>query len=135
MTRADNARGNGRGWEYSILQRGIRENFWPAAFGEQHSLEIHEKPSATSLSLLVSEGLEINPEAREYLFKVTDDADDVTLTIQDTHDPSIKKTVSVHTSSALKDGFIAFESCWGCPVWLDNVRIYKSVAAKASGDK
>jgi hypothetical protein len=135
MTRADNSRGNGRGWEYSILQRGIRENFWPAAWGEQHSLEIHEKPSATSLSLLASEGLEINPESREYFFKVIDDGDRVTLTIQDTHDATIKKTVSVHTSSALRNGHIAFESCWGCPVWLDNVRIYQSIAAKASGDK
>jgi hypothetical protein len=135
MTRADNARGKGPGWEYSILQRGIRQNFWPAAWGQQHSLEIHEKPSATSVSLLVSEGLEINPEAREYYFKVTDDGDGVTLTIQDTHDAEIKKTVSVHTGAALKDGFIGFESCWGCPVWLDNVRIYKSVAVKVSSDK
>jgi hypothetical protein len=135
MTRADNSRGKGRGWEYSILQRGIRENFWPAAWGEQHSLEIHEKPSATSLSLLASEGLEINPEAREYFFKVIDDGERVTLTIQDTHNAAIKKTASVHTSSTLKEGFIGFESCWGCPVWLDNVRIYKSDVAKRSGDK
>jgi hypothetical protein len=135
MTRAENSRGIGRGWEYSILQRGIRENFWPAAWGEQHSLEIHEKSSAASLSLLVSEGLEINPDAREYFFKVTDDGDRVMLTIQDTHDPAIKKTVSVSTSSALNDGFIGFESCWGCPVWLDNVRIYQSVSGASSGDK
>jgi hypothetical protein len=134
MTRADNSRGKGPGWEYSILQRGIRQNFWPAAWGQQHSLEIHEKPSPTSLSLLVSEGLEINPEAREYFFKVVDDGDRATLTIQDTHDATIRKTVSVHTSSALKEGCIGFESCWGCPVWLDNVRIYKSAAA-GSGDK
>jgi hypothetical protein len=130
MTRADNQRGSGPGWEYSILQRGVRSNFWPAAWGQQHSLEIHEKPSPSSLSLLVAEGLEINPEAREYFFKVVDDGDYVTLTIQDTHDATIKKTVSVRTSSALKDGFIGFEGCWGCPVWLDNVRIYR-----ATGDQ
>ena len=135
MTRADNARGNGPGWEYSILQTGIRENFWPAAWGNQHNLEVHEKPSPASLSLLVSEGLQINPKAREYLFKVVDDGDLVTLTIQDTHNATIKKTVSVHTSSALNDGFIGFESCWGCPVWLDNVRIYQSMGGKASDDK
>jgi hypothetical protein len=135
MTRADNTRGNGPGWEYSILQTGIRENFWPAAWGDQHNLEIHEKPSPASLSLLVSEGLQINPKAREYFFKVVDDGDLVTLTIQDTDDATIKKTVSVHTSSALNDGFIGFESCWGCPVWLDNVRIYQSTGGKASDDK
>jgi hypothetical protein len=134
MTRADDSRGSGPGWEYSILQRGVRENFWPAAWGQQHSLEIHEKPSATSLSLLVAEGLEINPEARQYFFKVVDDGDQVTLTIQDTHDEAIKKTVSVHTSSALKDGVIGFEGCWGCPVWLDNVRIYQSLAAKSASE-
>jgi hypothetical protein len=135
MTRADDERGRGPTWEYSILQRGIRSNFWPAAWGQQHSLEIHEKPSATSLSLLVSEGLEIHPEAREYFFKVVDDGDRVTLTIQDTHDARVNKAVSVHTSSALKDGFIGFESCWGCPVWLDNVRIYRSPAPNATTDK
>jgi hypothetical protein len=128
MTRADDSRGNGPGWEYSILQRGIRENFWPAAWGQQHSLEIHEKPSPTSLSLLVSDGLEINPERREYFFKVTDDGDRVTLTIQDTQNAAIKKTVAARTSLVLKGGLIGFESCWGCPVWLDNVRIYKAVA-------
>jgi hypothetical protein len=126
MTRADDQRGSGPGWEYSILQRGVRSNFWPAAWGQQHSLEIHEKPSPSSLSLLVAEGLEINPEAREYFFKIVDDGDRVELTIQDTRDPAINKTVSVQTSPALRKGFIGFEGCWGCPVWLDNVRIYRA---------
>lgn len=130
MTRADNGRGNGPGWEYSILRRGIRQNFWPAAWGQKHSLEVHEKASATSLSLLKSEGVEIEPDAREYFFKATDDGDRVTLTIQDMHNPAIKKTVSAHSSSTLKTGFVGFESCWGCPVWLDNVRIYQLAPAK-----
>jgi hypothetical protein len=126
MTRADDARGSGPTWEYSILKRGIRANFWPAAWGQQHSLEIHEKPSPTSLSLLVAEGLEINPEAREYFFKIVDDGQLVTLTIEDTCNPAIVKTVSVGTSPVLKSGLIGFEGCWGCPVWLDNVRIYRA---------
>ena len=126
MTRADDQRGSGPGWEYSILQRGVRSNFWPAAWGQQHSLEIHEKPSPSSLSLLVAEGLEINPEAREYFFKIVDDGDRVALTIQDTRDATIKKTVSVKTNPVLRSGYIAFEGCWGCPVWLDNVRIYRA---------
>ncbi len=126
MTRADDARGNGPTWEYSTLTRGIRANFWPAAWGQQHSLEIHEKPTPTSLSLLVAEGLEINPEAREYFFKIVDDGQLVTLKIQDTRNPAISKTVSVRTSPVLKSGLIGFEGCWGCPVWLDNVRIYQT---------
>jgi hypothetical protein len=126
MTRADNQRGNGPGWEYSILRTGVRANFWPAAWGQQHSLEIHEKPSPTSLALLVAEGLEINPDARQYCFKVVDDGETAALTIQDVQDSSIAKTISVKTSKALDRGFVGFESCWGCPVWLDNVRIYRS---------
>jgi hypothetical protein len=125
MTRADDQRGSGPGWEYSILQRGVRANFWPAAWGQQHSLEIHEKLSPTSLSLMVAEGLEINPEAREYFFKIVDDGQRVVLTIQDTRNAAISKTVAVETSPELRTGFIGFEGCWGCPVWLDNVRIYQ----------
>lgn len=126
MTRAADQRGNGPGWEYSVLRHGVRSNFWPAAWGQQHSLEVHEKPSPTSLSLLVAEGLEINPESREYYFKVVDDGENVALTLQDVQDASISKTVSVKTSSSLQRGFVGFEACWGCPVWLDNVRIYRT---------
>lgn len=126
MTRAADRRGKGPGWEYSILQSGVRANFWPAAWGQQHSLEIHEKPSPNSLSLLVAEGLEINPESREYIFKASDDGERVTLEIQDVQDPAISKTIAVPTSSSLKDGHIGFEACWGCPVWIDNVRIYRT---------
>jgi hypothetical protein len=81
------------------------------------------------LSLLVSEGLEINPEARGYLFKIVDDGEHVTLTILDRVDQSIKKTVTARTVPALQRGIIGFESCWGCPVWLDNVRVYVGPAA------
>jgi hypothetical protein len=131
MTRADDERGVGPTWEYSVLRSGVRSNFWPAAWGQQHSLEIHEKPSPASLSLLVAEGLEINPDAREYFFKIVDDGEQVSLTIQDTRNPAISKTVSVRTiSPMLKSGLIGFEGCWGCPVWLDNVRIFRSSRAK-----
>jgi hypothetical protein len=134
MTRADDQRGSGPGWEYSILQRGVRSNFWPAAWGQQHSLEIHEKLAPTSLSLMVAEGLEINPEAREYLFKIVDDGQRVALTIQDMQDAAISKTVTVETSPELRTGFIGFEGCWGCPVWLDSVRIYQQSRTKSPPD-
>jgi hypothetical protein len=133
MTRADNKLGSGPGWEYSVLQSGVRLNFWPSAWGHEHSLEIHEKPSPGMLSLLVAEGLEINPEARGYLFKVVDDGQTVTLTILDRSDPSIQKTVTARTVPTLRNGIIGFESCWGCPVWLDDVRIFVS-RANARGD-
>lgn len=132
MTRADSKLGSGPGWEYSVLQSGVRANFWPAAWGHEHSLEIHEKPSPSILSLLVAEGLEINPEARAYAFMVVDDGQRVTLTIVDRVDQSIRKTVSAATQPTLERGIIGFESCWGCPVWLDNVRVYASPAAAAS---
>lgn len=126
MTRADNRHGNGPGWEYSILRYGVRANFWPAAWGQEHSLEIHEKPSPSTLSLLLAEGLEINPEARQYVFQVVDDGERVTMTIQDARDATIRKTVSAPTNPALRSGFVGFEACWGCPLWIDNVRVYRT---------
>lgn len=56
MTRADDKHGGGPAWENSILCRGVRANFWPAAYGFDHSLEIHEKPSPNTISLLIAEG-------------------------------------------------------------------------------
>lgn len=126
MTRAVDRLGSGPGWEYSVLQSGVRANFWPAAWGQEHSLEIHEKPSPGALSLLVAQGLEINPLARTYLFRVVDDGDRVTLTLTDCMDSAITSVATARTTRALDRGIIGLESCWGCPVWLDDVRIYQS---------
>ena len=52
MTRADDAYGGGSGWERSILRRGVRANFWPAAYGFDHSLEIQERLKPNSVSPL-----------------------------------------------------------------------------------
>jgi hypothetical protein len=130
MTRANDERGEGPGWENSILRRGLRANFWPAAFGFDHSLEIHEKPTANTISLLAAEALQINPESRSYLFRVVDDGRSVTLTILDASNPEIRKTISHPTTPQdLTSGYVGFESCWGSPVSLDNVRIYEGGAA------
>lgn len=127
MTRCDNHHGSGPGWEYSILRSGVRSNFWPAAPGHDHNLELHEKPTPNTISLLAGAGLEINPRSRSYYFCVEDDGQMARITIQDTDDPSIQKTLIHSTSSALpRTGFVGFESCWGSPVQLDDVQIYVS---------
>jgi FecR protein len=127
VTRGDNARGGGPGWESSILRRGVRSNFWPAAYGFDHSLEIHEKPEPNTTVLLTAEGFQISPNSRSYLFRVVDDGRSATLTFIDTANPSIRKTIShAITSPALKAGYLGFESCWGSPVLLDRVRIFRS---------
>jgi len=126
MTRADDTHGGGPAWENSILRRGVRSNFWPAAYGFNHSLEIHEKPSSNTISLLVAEGFSILPTSRCYLFRVVDDGNSAELTFVDPIKPTISKTVSHPTSLALGfDGYIAFESCWGSPVQLDDVDIFQ----------
>ena len=126
MTRAANAHGGGPGWENSILRRGIRSNFWPAAYGSDHSLEIHEKPDANTIHLSTAEGFQISPNSRCYFFQVVDDGRSATLTFVDAANPAIRKTVThATTSRTLSDGYIGFESCWGSPVLLDSVRIFR----------
>lgn len=126
MTRAEDVHGGGPGWENSILRRGLRANFWPAAYGFDHSLEIHEKPEPNTISLLVAEGFPILPSSRSYLFRVVDDGRAATLTLVDASDAATRKTVAHATSSAMqRGGAIGFESCWGSPLWIDNVRIYR----------
>jgi hypothetical protein len=126
MTRADVVRGTGPGWENSILRRGVRANFWPAAFGFDHSLEIHEKPDPNILLLLTAKGLEISPTSRSYIFRLKDDGRSATLTVIDASNALIQNTVAVATTSlSSKPGHIGFESCWGSPVLLDRVRIFR----------
>lgn len=125
MTRADDQHGKGPGWENSVLQRGVRANFWPASWDSEHSLEIHEKPTPNTITLLATHGLQVDPSVRTYLFRVIDDSESVTLTIVDPLQPEVLMTISSPATSALNEGFIGFESCWGSPVTLDDVRIYQ----------
>lgn len=126
MTRADNQHGEGPGWENSILQRGVRANFWPAAWDTQHTLEIHEKPNVNTITLLATKGLEVDPETRSYLFRVVDDGKQVTLTIVDPRRPEDLKTVVTAETTLAQQGFIGFEGCWGSPVVLDDIRIFQT---------
>lgn len=126
MTRAANQLGEGPGWEYSILRRGVRTNFWPAAWDTQHTLEIHEKPTPNTITLLATKGLEVDPEARSYLFRVVDDGERVTLTIVDPRRPEDQMTVSTTETTLAQQGFVGFESCWGSPVMLDDIRIFQA---------
>ena len=126
MTRAAHAHGDGPGWENSILRRGIRSNFWPAAYGSDHSLEIHEKPDANTIHLSTAEGFQISPNSRSYYFQIVDDGRSATLTFIDSANPAVRKSVTHATMSrTLSNGYIGFESCWGSPVLLDSVRIYR----------
>jgi len=125
-TRADERRGNGPGWENSVLRRGIRANFWPAAWNSKHSIEIHEKPAANTITLLATQGLQVNPLTKSYLFQVIDDGSSVMLTIIDPKQPEKIMTISSPTTSEIHQGFVGFESCWGSPITLDDIRIYQT---------
>lgn len=126
MTRADGTYGGGPTWERSVLRQGIRFNFWPAAYGFDHSLEIHERSNPNAISLLTSAGLNISPQSRSYLFKATDDGHTATLTLLDPDQPQFSKTITHSTSmNRGSSGVIAFESCWNSPVELDNIRVYQ----------
>jgi hypothetical protein len=126
MTRADDRHGFGPGWENSVLQRGMRANFWPAAWDLEHSLEIHEKPAANTITLLATQGVQVDPNTHFYLFRVVDDGQSATLTIVDPRRPNHPTRISSPTTTTLTEGFVGFESCWGSPVTLDDVQIYQS---------
>ncbi len=126
MTRSTDQRGRGPGWEYSILKQGIRANFWPASWDPQHSLEIHEKPDANSVILLSKKEFLINPSSRTYVFRVTDDSEKVTLTMVDPKDQNIAETIEAHKTVQHDEGSIGFESCWGSPVLLDDIKIFQA---------
>ncbi len=135
MTRADNQHGEGPGWENSILQRGVRANFWPAAWDTQHTLEIHEKPTANTITLLATKGLEVDPETRSYLFRVVDDGKQVTLTIIDPRRPEDQKTLATSQTELAQHGFVGFEGCWGSPVLLDDIRIFQTPKPRLEGEQ
>lgn len=126
MTRADRELGQGPGWEYSILRQGMRANFWPAAWNSEHSLEIHEKPSSNTITLLATQGAEVDPKKKSYLFQVIDDGSNVALTIVDPLQPKFPIKISSPTNATLRTGHIGFESCWGSPILLDDIRIYQN---------
>ena len=71
-------------------------------------------------------GLDVDPRKKSYVFRVLDEGSTVTLTIVDPLRPEIPMTISSPTDSKLRKGLIGFESCWGSPVSLDDVRIYQS---------
>ena len=129
MTRAVDRHGEGPGWENSVLRSGIRANFWPASWDANHTLEIHEKPNASTITLLATQGAEIDPNQRDYLFRADDDGRSVSLTIVD---PTSSQVMKIHSpvGSAVQSGFLGLESCWGSPVRLDDIRIYRATTPR-----
>ena len=124
MTRANDQRGQGPGWEHSVLKKGVRLNFWPASWDTDHSLEVHEKATSNSLELLAIQGFTVDPRVRTYLFRAKDNGEQVEFAIVDPARPNEINSITTSTQSKLKEGFIGFESCWGSPVILDDVAIY-----------
>ncbi|MBA3484551.1 MAG: FecR domain-containing protein [Pirellulales bacterium] len=127
LTRAEADYGAGPGWEQSALRRGVRANFWPAALGQNRSLELFEMLSPEPLNLLATADFPIDPHSRSYFFCIHDDGVNAKLTLVDAENLSLRKTLTHATQSPLLSaGHIAFEGCWGAPVQLDDVRIYES---------
>jgi hypothetical protein len=126
LTRAEADYGTGPGWEQSALRRGLRANFWPAALGQNRSLELFEMLSPEPLNLLATADFPIDPRSRTYFFCIQDDGGRAQLTLVDAENPNLRKTLAHATESMLlSTGHIAFEGCWGAPVMLDDVRIYQ----------
>jgi ferric-dicitrate binding protein FerR (iron transport regulator) len=126
LTRAEADYGTGPGWEQSALRRGLRANFWPAALGQNRSLELFEMLSPEPLNLLATADFPIDPHSRAYFFCIQDDGAIAKLTLVDAENHNLRKTLTHATQSPLlTTGHIAFEGCWGAPVQLDDVQIYE----------
>jgi hypothetical protein len=131
LTRANAEYGVGAGWEKSALGRGVRANIWPAALGQNRSVELFEMLSPSNPNLLAAADFAVNPAVRTYLFCVTDNGRTATLTFIDAADSEIRQSLThLAESPILTDGHLAFEGCWGAPVTLDDVRIYEGVSAE-----
>jgi hypothetical protein len=136
LTRAEAEYGAGPGWEQSALRRGLRANFWPAALGQNRSLELFEMLSPEPLNLLTAADFPIDPASRTYFFCLQDDGAVARLTLVDAQNRNLRKTLSHATHSPLlATGHIAFEGCWGAPVQLDEVRIYESAKPATPGPR
>jgi hypothetical protein len=125
MSRCEDRYGEGPEWAVSALSTGIRCNLWPAAPRADHNLEIHEKPTAASLTFLQGGALAINPRSRAYYFLMEDSGTEAAITFQDVSDPAIVGTIRHETTAdAPRRGLVGFESTWGSSVLLDDVQIY-----------
>ncbi len=125
FTRASDERGGGAEWQRSVLSRGVRSNFWPLGLSTQRSLEIHQWESTDELSLLSSTSFPINPRSRSYLFKLVDAGETAELTLIDANDIDKRSSISVAMEGdAPRSGLIGFESCWGSPVMLDDIKVF-----------
>ena len=126
-TRCSDAYSSGPAWQNSLVTQGIRSNFWPLGLGTDHSLEIHDKPSPRSITLLAAQGFTIDPRSDSFFFRLIDDGRSVALTVVDANDPTKHETISESTPERSRGpNYIGFESTWGSPVMLDDVRIYRS---------
>lgn len=126
MTRAVSQRGHDPGWASSLLQRGIRANFWPAAWDSKRSLEVHEITGPNAIELLEAREGRVDPEVRTYVFRGVDNGRSVEFTIFDPTRPERPMSVRAATGLINEQGLVGFESTWGSPVILDNIRIYQA---------
>ncbi|MEN1678798.1 MAG: FecR family protein [Planctomycetota bacterium] len=126
VTRAVDRHAAGDGWEASIVDRAVRANFWPASVNRGHTLEIHQKTGAGPVSLLAKKGARIDPASRVYVFRVTDDGHEVSLTMVDPRQPQDRMTIDAVAAHDKTLGLIGFESCWGSPIGIDTIRVYRS---------
>lgn len=128
ITRSDHRWGHDQsyGWASSLLQRGVRANFWPAAWDTQRNLEIHELAGPNAIQLLATEGVKVDPRARTYLFQAIDDGNSVKLTLIDPRRAERRLTITSPTSLARDDGCVGFECTWGSPVSLDDLQVFQA---------
>lgn len=125
LSRCADHYGDGPEWAVSALSTGIRCNLWPAAPQADHNLEIHEKPTAATLSFVRGSALAIDPLSRCYYFLLEDSGEEIAVTFQDANDPTVVGIIRHRPSPhAPRTGFIGFESTWGSRVQLDDVKIY-----------
>lgn len=126
MTRSEARYGQGHEWEQSVLNRGVRATFWPAAWDQDRRFEIYERSASERMTLLATNDADVDPQQRFYVFQLIDDGRSVSLTVLDPRRPESPFSISASSGSIQGQGPVAFESCWGSPVLLDDISIYQA---------
>lgn len=126
MTRCGETYGSGPEWEQSVLNRGLRATFWPSAWDRERRLEIYERGVEDRMQLLATRGADVDPDQRSYLFQLIDDGETIQLSMLDPNRPDPPFRITATSRANFRPGPIAFESCWGSPILLDDIRIYQS---------
>lgn len=126
FTRAEDGRGTFPRPEYAYLGTGVRSTFWPVSTvaGETLRVLVRPLPAAENVGLL-GEEFEASGDSSEWKFQVIDDGVNLSLTVAQTDNPAVMKTVHARSLFNGSANYIALEGDPITSILLDNIKIFQ----------